>query len=318
MIQRPIPSIVEWSDEDSDWRPVDHSDGEESVRASVRLLVKVVRDLVRRDLDDINSVDRDPRYRMVVALEAVFLRDAQSCDSYAFLNQTVEHQVTDADTAWNALVALLTSTDRQHLSLRFLQENMPLVVFVRYKGSDRKSKAMFQPWVRIKQSTHGGAVTLPDLNRNGPIRTARTYIPAYQPARTSAGAESKTVETRRAEPDESNPSGSHVSQSGHSPAERAAEDTAHAANIKQAMSSPVNTPASWPGQNIIDALFRDLLEERRESRRANSNGRLFLGALGLLAALIIVFHIVMYVLESSGMIARSLPSVPSGMPLPRF
>lgn len=320
MIQRSIPSAVDWSDEFSDWRPVDYADGEESIRASVRLLVKVVHDLVQRDLEDINSVDRDSRCRMASALEAVFLRDAQSCDSYAFLNETVGRQVSDADTAWNALVALLTSTDRQHLSLRFLQENMPLVVFVRYKGSDRKSKAMYQPWVRIKQPIHGGAVTLPELNRSGPIQTARRYIPAYEPTRKSASTESKTVrdETRQAEPDESDPSDAHVTQSGHSPAEPGAEDTAHAADIKQAMPSPANTPASWPGQNIIDALFQDLIEERRESRRANSTGRLLLGALVKLAAMIIVFHVVMYVLESSGVIARSLPSFPGGMPLPRL
>lgn len=320
MIQRSIPSAVEWSDEVSDWRPVDHSDGEESVRASVRLLVKVVHNLVRRDLDDRNAVDRDARCRMAVALEAVFLCDAQSCDSYAFLNETVGRQVSDADTAWNALVALLTSTDRQHLSLRFLQENMPLVVFVKYRGSDRKSRAMFQPWIRVRQPTHGGAVTLPELNRSGPIQTSRRYVPAYHPAPANSKTDSPIArdEIGIADAGETDTSGVQVAPSESTPLECVTESGERSEESKPPVPPVVVAQTSWPGQNIIDALFQDLIEERRESRRANSNGRLILGGLGLLAALIIVFHIVMYVLESSGVIERSLPSIPNGMPLPRL
>jgi len=342
------------------WRPVDFADGEGAIQASVRHFVKFVHREVSRELDDNKGGDRDTRVVLARALETGFLEGACSSDSYAFLNQRVARHFSFAedkdratDLAFQRLINLLTSIpQRWHVS--FQQQNLSLIVFVRYKGEGVQRPAYFQPWVRVRDFP-GGSVTFPPFNLDPPMRIARRYVPAIdptampsQPAATVAerpsadriGSSVTSDDAVPASPAESPIHGRTPSSSSEAddPAtgylnpgaaggdpdpggrqemtlvaevvapvqpQPAPRPHAHSELTPGAQASSTSAPpATWLGQKMLDMLMQDLLDERRESRRTGSiwaNLGLLLGTFGCLVA---AFHLVMYILEAKGFIAR--------------
>ena len=284
------------------------------------------------DLDDEDGAEQDQRLQIALALQSAFLEYGNSASAFAFVNQLVVRKfgkdAEKTEAAFKALVNLISSEYRQIFSLACEDGKVPMVVFVKYQGEGKDVQAFFQPWIRVRPPKHGTDPTLPDFHIKHPFRTAEGYEAAWRAADASKKAASVGQPVKA------------VLETGDSDSAEVAEEIAYprmrsagqpmtatlemgdsgsvavAEEIGTSRTETEAAPAEAPAApaitggaqtayaKLIDFLMQNVIEERSAARRSRWIRSAIVGMLGTFGCLVAVFHVVMILLESNGIIAR--------------